>query len=305
MKKIIATLLLPVLCSSGLLAQGKPSANPYFVLSSYVPDQGKIQSDALKDALQNKMNQITASNGMGGGKLSSRFILVPRVVVSQFENMPSSAIPKLMAKLDVNLYIGDAQLKILFKTEVFKATGIGQSEQEAYVKAINGLPQSSEAMKAFIESGKQKIVEYFTNNCDRIMKDVEAKTASNQFDDALQDLLSVPPEASGCYDKAMARLPGVFRSRQEWNCSVILQKARAEVAGGNEEAAALTLGQIIPGTKCAQEADAVLKQLNQQHLRKYQDRINMQMQLVDFIKEWALTEARNRPIIYSLNGWMF
>lgn len=305
MKKILLIGLGLLLSTLRTEAQGTAPANPYFVLSSYVPDQGKIQSDALKDALQNKMNQITAANGIGGTQLASRFILVPKVVVTAFENLPASGIPKVMAKLDVNLYIADAQYKVLFKNEVFKATGIGQNEQEAYVKAVNGLAQSSDPMKAFVEAGKRKIVEYYTNNCERIMKDVDAKVASNQFDGALEDLLSIPPEATTCYDKAMAKLPDVFKKRQEWNCSVILQRAKAEVAGGNEDAAAFTLGQIIPGTKCAQEAEGVLKQLSQQHLRKYQDRVNMQMELVRFIKEWALTEARNRPIIYSLNGWLF
>jgi len=280
------------------------SSNPYFVLSSYVPDQGKISSEILTDRLKTKMSQITASNGMGGGsEVSSRFILVPKINVTQFENTPSAP-PKVLAKMDIILTIGNATEKLVFNTKTFKATGIGKTEQDAYLNGVQNLPADSKEMASFIEEGKKKIVDYYNNNCARILKDAKAKAGTQQFDSALEDLLSVPPEAQTCYDQAMIQLPVVFKARQEFMCGTLLQKANAELAAGHEDVAALYLGQILPGTSCFDEAQKTVKKLSEQHLMKYQAQLSLQKDILRFIKEWALVDAANRPKIYTLNDWM-
>jgi hypothetical protein len=285
-------------------ANGTTPSNPYFVLSSFVPDQGKINSEELTDRLKTKMMQITSSNGMGGGtEIASRFILVPKINITQFENT-QSAPSKVLAKMDVILFIADASEKKVFATKTFKSTGIGKSDKDAYLNGVQNLSSTGDEMAAFIETGKKKIVEYYNNNCDRILKDAKAKATTQQFDGALEDLLSVPPEATTCYDKAMIQLPIVFKQRQEFMCGTLLQKANAEMASGHEDMAAIYLGQILPGTKCFEEAQKTVKKLNEQHLMKYKAQLELQKNVLAFIKEYALMDAANRPKIYNLNGWL-
>jgi hypothetical protein len=250
------------------------------------------------------MMQITSSNGMGGGaEIASRFILVPKINVTQFENTPSAP-ARVLAKMDLILFIADASEKKVFATHTFKATGVGKSDQDAYLNGVQNLSATGDEMAAFIETGKKKIVEYYNQNCDRILKDAKAKAATQQFDAALEDLLSVPPEATTCYDKAMIQLPIVFKQRQEFMCGTLLQKANAEMAAGHEDVAALYLGQILPGTKCFDEAQKTVKKLNEQHLMKYKAQLELQKNILAFIKEYALVDAANRPKIYNLNGWL-
>jgi hypothetical protein len=284
--------------------KGTTPSNPYFILSAMVPDQGNITGEELTSRLKTKMIQIASSNGMGGeAGVSSRFVLLPKILVTQFENAPSAP-PKVLAKMDIVLFIADASQKKVFTSKTFKATGIGKNEQEAYLNGVQNLPASSADMAGFISEGKMKIVDYYNNNCDRILKDVSAKAASQQFDAALEDLLSVPPEATTCYDKAMIQLPIVFKQKQEFLCGTLLQKANAEMAAGHEDEAALYLGQILPGTKCYEEAQKTVKKLNEQHMRKYQAQLDLQKDILKFIKEYALVDAANRPKIYDFNGWM-
>ncbi|HOY96613.1 MAG TPA: hypothetical protein PK509_12795 [Catalimonadaceae bacterium] len=306
MKTILISGLLLV---SGWMARaqetkGTTPSNPYFVLSSFVPEQGKINSEELIDRLKIKMIQIASSNGMGGeAGVTSRFVLLPKILTTQFENAPSAP-PKVVAKMDIVLFIADASQKKVFTSKTFKSTGIGKNEQEAYLNGVQNLPASGADMAGFIAEGKSKIVEYYNNNCDRILKDVSARAATQQFDAALEDLLSVPPEATVCYEKAMNQLPIVFKQRQEFLCGTLLQKANAEMAAGHEDSAAVFLGQILPGTKCFDEAQKTVKKLNEQHMRKYQAQLDLQKDILKFIKEYALADAANRPKIYDLNSWM-
>ncbi len=87
-------------------------------------------------------------------------------------------------------------------------------------------------------------------------------------------------------------------------CGMLLQKANAEIAAGHEDQAANTLGQILPGTKCYDEAQKSVKKLSEQHLMKYRAQLDLQKDVLRFIKEWAITDAGNRPKIYLMNDWM-
>lgn len=306
MKTILISGLLLV---SGWMARaqetkGTPPSNPYFILSASVPDQGNLTSEELTSRLKTKMLQIVSANGMGGAAgVSSRFVLLPKILVTQFENTPSAP-PKVMARMDIVLFIADVSQKRVFTSKTFKSTGIGKNEQEAYLNGVQNLPSSGADIAGFISEGKMKIVEYYNQNCDRILKEVNAKAATQQFDEALEDLLSVPPEATTCYEKAMIQLPIVFKQRQEFLCGTLLQKANAEMAAGHEDEAAVFLGQILPGTQCFDEAQKTVKKLNEQHMRKYQAQLDLQKDILKFIKEYALVDAANRPKIYDLNGWM-
>jgi len=284
-------------------SQNKPlvDKNPYFVLSAFIPNQGKLESETLTELLKTKMTQISSSNGFGGVDVASRLVLVPKINLTQFENTPSAP-AKVLAKMEVVLSIADATSRVIFKTESFPVVGVGLNEQDAYMKGIQSLATKSEAMSTFLIEGKKKIVDFYTGNCPRVMKEINALVETQQFDSALDELLSVPPEAGDCYNQSMALLPSVFKQRQEFNCGKILQRAEAEIAAGNEEQAAYFLGQIPPGTKCAEESKKTIKKLSDQYMTKYNAQLSLQKDILRFVKEWALTEASNRPRIYTLGG---
>jgi hypothetical protein len=267
------TILILTLCSlfygSAALAQSDvpKDTNPYFVLSAYIPNQGKLESEALSNLLRTKMTQISSSNGFGGADVASRFVLVPKVNVSQFEST-GSAPTKVLATMEIVLSIADATSKVIYKTETFNVVGVGFNEQDAYTKGVQNLQTKSTAMATFLVEGKKKIVDYYTANCSRVIKEINALAATQKFDQALDELLSVPPEAGDCFNQAMALVPGIFKQRQEFNCGVLLQKAEAEFAAGHEDKAAFYLGQIPPNTKCAEESKKTVKKQNKIRLRR-------------------------------------
>ena len=52
-------------------------------------------------------------------------------------------------KIEITIYIGDADKNILFSSINMKATGIGQNENKAFINALNELEQDGEIQSVY------------------------------------------------------------------------------------------------------------------------------------------------------------
>ena len=63
---------------SGLSAQVKSDDFGRIILNTYLPEELTLPGEA-KDALINKLNQISSNNGMGGSQVNPRFIITANI----------------------------------------------------------------------------------------------------------------------------------------------------------------------------------------------------------------------------------
>jgi hypothetical protein len=158
MKKFIAVLILTFIAVSSN-AQVKLDDFGRIVLNTYLPDKIAIPTEA-KNLLLTKLNQITSNNGMGGSQVNPRFIITANVNVGTKDIIAGP--PQMIAQnLDVTLFIGDAVTTTIFSNTTLNLKGVGTNENKAFIDALKTINPKNKEVLAFLEEGKNKIINYF------------------------------------------------------------------------------------------------------------------------------------------------
>lgn len=229
------------------------------VLNTYVSDDDNVVPNYAQSYLKDKLNMIATGNGMGlaGYDKNGRFFLTAKPVFVNKELVAST--PAMYAmNIDVVFYIVDAFNKTIFETITIKVRGAGNTENKAFIQAINGIKITQPDLKQFLEKGKQKIIDVYATNCDITLQEVQSLANKNQYGEAYYLLSGIPSVARDCYGKALALGEKIFPQYIEFDCKSKVQEARQiwnanQNRDGADKAAAI-LSQINPNSKCFSEA---------------------------------------------------
>ena len=189
MKKILFLAL--ILGGFNAKAQTKTEDASRIVLTAVVPEQVEGLTPAAQTNLKNKLSQIITKNGMGGTAVNPRFIITANVVVLT-KDITATAPPMQSYTLGVTLYIGDGIEGTLFSSTSVNLKGVGETETKAYMAALKNLKTDDPKYQAFIETGKNKIIDYYKSKCDFILKEAESLSTRNEFEAAIAKLLPEP-----------------------------------------------------------------------------------------------------------------
>ena len=236
--------------NSGIFAQNnKAKADDFgrIILSSYVPDQIEGMPEIAKANLTNKLSQIATQSGMGGG-IPSRFIITANISVDSKDVVGVPA--KFMMNLNVTLYIGDAVYGTQFSSTSIPVSGVGSNETQAYLQALNKINVKVAGFKDFIENGKNKIMDYYNSRCDLIIKESFSQVSRNEFDNAIENLLSVPDACKSCYTKCMDTISTVYKLKLDRECDVKMSNSELFLAKNQFDEAADALSGIFKGSNC-------------------------------------------------------
>ena len=282
MKKIISVLILAVVAITSN-AQVKLDDFGRIVLNTYLPENISLPSEA-KNLLLTKLNQITSNNGMGGSQANPRFIITANVSVGTKDIIAGP--PQMIAQnLDITLFIGDAITNSIFSNTTLSLKGVGTNENKAFIDALKTINPKNKEVLAFLEEGKTKIINYYSTNCDFILK--EASTLSDQFkfNEAIYQLMMVPNVCKECYFKAKDAATLIFNKKIESDCTEKLKEAKLIWAAEPTENGALKASaimiSIIPSDNCKTEinklAIEIKNKLQLEQKKKYDfDMLEMQ-----------------------------
>lgn len=305
MKKIIIIIGF-VLVNFVLVAQnneGKADDAGRIALASVVSDQIEGLTPSAQSNLQNKLNQITTKNGIGGSSLNNRFIITANVVVLTKDITPTAP-PMQAYTLEVTLYIGDGIEGTLFSSTSITLKGVGETETKAYMAALKNLKVDDSKYQSFIEQGKNKIIEYYNSKCDFILKEAEMLAAQNDFDGAIAKLVGVPEVCKECYDKAMDAVKPIFQKRIDLQCTQLMSKAQGVWSASQDEIgakeAAAILQDVHPQSKCFNEASSMVdylfneikKRVKEIDEREWQLKVKQQQDAVD-VRKAEIKAARD------------
>jgi hypothetical protein len=240
---------------------GKSDDLARIAISAYIPEQAKEIPAEAKSLLNNKLNQITATRGLGGNSSTTRFIITANINVVSKDITPTAP-PQHSLNLEVTFYIGDGVDGTLFATYSKSYLGIERSETKAYIDAITQIRPGDKGFSDFIEEGKLKIIEYYNSKCDFIIKDAQTAAAQYDFDGAIYNLMSVPDVCKECYSKCMNTVSVVFQQKLEHDCQGLIAKAKTLIAQNQYDEAAETLGPILPNLSCYVTADQMMRDIN-------------------------------------------
>jgi len=244
--------------------KGKSDDLGRIVLNAYVPSQGENIPSSARKMLNNKMKQIATKNGVGGSRLNTQFIISPQVSVLS-KDLTATAPPMTALGLEFTLYIGDGYDGTVFSSMSIETKGVGTNETKAYIQAIKQLKPANPEIKAFINEGKGKIVEYYNSKCDFIIKDAQTLATQNKYDEAIWRLTRVPDVCKECYDKCMDAIAPMYKEKIDRECEMKLTKAQGYWNAAQSMDAAEKAGRILstiePEAACFSKVTALMTKI--------------------------------------------
>jgi hypothetical protein len=219
--------------------------------------------------------------------------------------------------IDITLFVGDAITNTIFSNTTLSLKGVGTNENKAFIEAFKTINPKNKDVLSFLEEGKNKIINYYTSNCDFIIK--EASTLSDQFkfNEAIYKLMMVPNVCKECYFKAKDAATIIFNKKIESDCTEKLKEAKLIWAADPTEIGALKASaimiNIIPSDNCKTEINKlsieIKNKLQLEQKKKYdfdmlemQKRYNTEQKIIDAQKQIALEQARNQTKTITYNN---
>lgn len=268
------------------------------VLNTYLLDDIDLTSESKK-LLSNKLSQITSNNGMGGSQVNPRFIITASINVGTKDIIAGP--PQMIAQnVDVTLYIGDAITNTVFSNVTLSLKGVGTNENKAYIEGFKTINPKNKDVISFLEEGKNKIINYYSSNCDFIIKDAETLVNQEKYDEAIYKLSLVPEVCQDCYFKSLDYLSSIYQSKIDADCKTKFNEAKVSWASAQNPAGAEKVGDILstinPMASCQPEIDAFIKSIDaklkadekarwQFKMKQYADKVEAQKEQVRIAEE--------------------
>ncbi|HQW69461.1 MAG TPA: hypothetical protein PLH25_07325 [Flavobacterium sp.] len=285
------------------------------ILNTYLPDNNSIPSEAKK-ALETKLKQITTNNGMGGSMANPRFIITATVNIGTKDIIPGP--PQMIAQnIDVTLFIGDAITNTIFSNAIISIKGVGSNENKALIDAFKTINPKNKDITIFLEEGKNKIINYYSTQCDFIIKDAQTLEKQEKYEEAIYNLSLVPEVCKECYFKCSDLVTTIYQQKINADCKAKLIKAKlAWSSQQNQQGAEMAstfLTEINPKSSCSNEAESLMKQISNKltaeekvkldlELKQYNDKINLEKETLKASLEIAVEYAKNQPKTITYNN---
>lgn len=282
----------------GITAQVKLDDFGRIILNTYIPDNIAIPAEA-KNLLNNKLNQIASNNGMGGSQSNPRFVISASVNLGTKDIIAGP--PQMIAQnLDVTLFIGDAVTNTIFSNTTLTLKGVGTNENKAFIEAFKTINTKNKDIVAFLEEGKTKIINYYSTNCDFIIKDAQTMVKQQKYDEAIYHLSLVPDVCQDCYFKSLDTLTSIFQKKIDTDCKTKLNEAKLIWAAEQNPSGAEKVGDILsainPLATCQPSVSAFIKSIDAKlkadekarwefKMKQYADKIAAQKEQVRIAEE--------------------
>ena len=248
--KNIVTLLIFII-SVSLNAQntrGKTNDAGRIVLNTFLGEMEGVPPAAAK-LLKNKLSQMVAKSGMGGSESFPRFVISADVDVLT-KDFTQTIPQKIGLTLGVNLYIGDGIEGTVFASKYIELKGIANNETKAFIQSFRPISPRNKKFNEFIETGKNKIIEYYNSKCDFILKEANTLADQKDFDNSISKLVEIPDVCKECYDKAMDLSSTIFKRKMENECQENMSKSNSLIAQDKWEEAANPIAGYTPDMAC-------------------------------------------------------
>lgn len=220
MKKILSLIML--LSSIGVLAQTN-------TLAISVATPMGIENENTQEILKNTLAQAITLNGYSATE--SRFVILPKITPLS-KNTTASVPAKYIIELEAYFFLVDTYSKQIMSQCSFNLKGIAGNEDKAYIKAIRQINSRNSNIKRMLESGKQKIYDYFNSNSETIIKRIEAHINRQDYTAAIIEIYSIPMVCSELYNQVselLSIIPTEKNIRPSYEESVKYYKASRDI----------------------------------------------------------------------------
>lgn len=287
-------------------------------LAVYLPEQVENMPVIARNMLNSKLALITSQAGLGGSSENEQFIITANITVSSKDITPTAP-PMTALNLDITIFVGDGINGRIFSSTLVSTKGVGENETKAYLQALKNLNISNPSIQECIEKAKLKIIDYYNNNCDLIIKQAQTLANQDKFDEAIFILMQVPNACSNCYKKCTDIVSGIYNRKIERECPIFLGNAKNLWATGQNLNSATKVGEILskisPHASCyndvrafADEVAKRVKELDQRDwdfkLKEFDANVDITKSNLEAWRDVTVAYLNYQPkIVYNIKGW--
>lgn len=300
-------------------------------LNSINAQQSKVKSDIeitpfleesvegipaeAQNVLRNKLSEIVTQNGIVKG-VNSKFILTANSAVVTKE-ITATAPQMYVYAFQTTFYLGNGIDGNLFSSYSTTLKGIGANQAKAYINAYKNIEVKNSEMEAFLHKGKTKIIEYYNSKCEVILNQVATLEKTNQYQEALYLLTSIPEQCTSCFAKANTKTESIYKKFIDFDCKTKLAEAQNYWnANPNSEGAnnAFTILKTInPNSSCFTQVKSfgttISKKMTENDAREwnlfYEQEVGLEKDRIQAIKEIgkAFGEGQPQNVTYNTKYW--
>ena len=172
-------------------------------------------SNNAAEMLYNRLNQAVSLNGMASTDNSNKFLLIPSVTVISIG--PTTTMPiQYMAEIEISLFLVDNSRKLMMSQEILTKKGVSVDETTAVLEAVKSLKGRDPKLKKMIVNGKNKILDYYNSECDKVMLTISTYLEMGMYDEALNELNAIPQIDAelDCYKNSINILSQISAEQQ-------------------------------------------------------------------------------------------
>ena len=233
--------------------------------------QGDEVTDGFNNMLMTRLTNVITQKGVAADPYFNQFFITGKFTHFYKETLPGPPMQTAMHST-LTLYIGDAINQQVYATESFEVRGVGNSLERALLNAMTQINGKNQKIEALIDKGKKKILDYYNNNYETLLKKAQAAAAVNEYGEALYYIASIPECCEG-YAQAYAMLNQVFTEKLTREGKQLLQLAQAVYfadRSANGAAKALQyLAMIDPSSPVQGEAMKLAQEMKEQTKSDY------------------------------------
>ncbi len=172
-------------------------------------------TNVAAEMLYDRLNQVVALNGVSSVDNSNKFLLVPKVTVLSIEPTPMFPI-RFVAEVEISLFLVDNSRNLVISQEMLTKKGVAENEKKAVNEAIKSIKTRDAKLKKFIVNGKNKILEYYNAECDKVVETINTYIEMEMYDAAMNELNAVPQIDAelDCYKNSMDILNKISKEQQ-------------------------------------------------------------------------------------------
>lgn len=321
-KKFLYIVVLIFSCwyANGQNQLGKTDDIARISLTPVIADQAEDFPEAASALLNNKLQQIVVNNGLGSQSVFSRFVITANISLTTKDIIPG---PPTMTAISATatFFIIDYETKVVFSTYNLSFKAAGTNLNKAYIDGLKRINVNSNELKNFIETGKNKIVAYYNDQCDFIIQNAMSLVAQQQYEEAIFRLSSIPEVCKDCYMKATNSIGPIYKEYLNHLCNINLAEARAvwvanpNSMGANEIAGLLS--NILPDAACYSEAQKLISEIRKKilsdekrdwdfMLKQWNDNVSLESQRIKAYRDVGVAYGNHQPQqVYHFKGWLW
>lgn len=271
-------------------------------------EDNNIPAEA-RSALLTKMQRALTVYGFADNGYTDRFVLLAKVNVISKDIVPTTP-PRISQTLKLTFIVGDIIEKKMYESCEFEVAGIGTNETKATISAFQKVNPQNRTIMAMLEQAKEKIVTYYSTNCDMFLQQATALASMGRWDEAIFQLMSVPGVCRDCQMKCQATATQIYKKKIDAEGRILLDQARAEWTQHPDVEGAVHVAEIIArinvnsavyeeiGTlqkEIAGKLDEERRKEWEFKMKQYEDDVKFRNNVVDACRAVGEAFGKNQP----------